>query len=70
MKSVTVNVLLLTFLLAPPLWLGVCGSDESFKDSFDTSEPSASLDFFDLFLFFFEDILITKNLPTWTWKHA
>lgn len=64
MKSVTVKVLLLTFLQPPPSWPGVCGLDESFEESFDRSEPSASLDFFGLFLFFFEDILIAKNFPT------
>lgn len=64
MKSVTVNVLPLRLLQLPPSWPDVCRSDASFEPSFRKSEPSASLDFFALFLFFFEDILTAKNFPT------
>lgn len=62
MKSMTVKEFkLLQFL---PSWLDVCRLDESSEPSFSNSEPSPSFTFFDLLLFFFEDILIVKIFPT------
>lgn len=60
----TVNELLFKLLQLPPSWLDVCRSEESFEASFSKSELSPSLAFFDLLLFFFEDILIVYNFPT------
>lgn len=64
MKSVTVNELLSKFLQLPPSWLDVCRLEESFEASFSWREVSPSLDFFDLLLFFFEDILIVTIFST------
>lgn len=65
MKSMTANEWLCKLLQPPPSWL-----EESFGASCRRSEPSPSLPFFDLLLFFFEDILIMKNFFTWTWKRV
>lgn len=53
MKSMTVNELF-NRLQLPPSWLDVC----RLESSFSKSELSPSLAFFDLLLFFFEDMFI------------
>lgn len=68
MKSMTVKEFTLLQLL--PSWLDVCRLEESSEPSVSNSELSPSFAFFDLLLFFFEDILIVKIFPTWTCKHV
>lgn len=61
MKSMTVNELLFKILLLPSSWLDVC----RLESPFDKTEASPSLPFFDLLLFFFEDMFNSRSLPTW-----
>lgn len=65
MKSMTVNELPFGLLLFPPSWPDVCRLEESLDPSFNTRELSPSLPFFDLPLFFFEDMLTGEIFSTW-----